>query len=140
MTLSRRNVLLGGGAIVALGGVYLATTKGLRATLERRFDLVFGPEYARHAEARNFLDAYLGWMSEVGLPVFRQAERMAAWLPVPLSEQNASVMAISDHAAELFLRSTNVVRSYETGEAFEFSGLFYPYDMPCANRLAAQWV
>lgn len=134
MRMSRRKVLFGGGAVLALlGGAGLLYRGALEAHIREVIETVFGAGPAASEAARAFTEDLIS-----GLPGSQQrrlrilsvqhrlGDREAEWFPREISR--------------LFAQSTNVVRASETGETLEYYALFDPYAGPCSNMLSAQWL
>ena len=128
---------LGAGAVVVLGPVARGVFEGrIFAVLDR----AVGPEFARHPEAVRFVADFLGQV-RVGSALQQRLFDAGVVMRSALDRgEEDELDEIAGLAVEYFLRSTNVVRAYETGADFEYVALFDPTNSPCANQLGANWL
>ena len=101
----------------------------------------FGSDIARNPEATAFIqDATALWVKNKTKT--KQILRPNYWLLSAISENaNAERASLESAIVQTFLRTTNVVQVYETGEEeLIYLGLIDPYEAPCSNPLSSHWV
>ncbi len=133
MTLSRRSLLLGGVALVAVGTGGFLYRGAFEARIARIIDDIFGADLV----PRNVIEAFTA-----DLVAATPSERLSE-----LSMQSAIRRMtradddpLTEDVALTFAQSTTVVRAAETGQAVEYIAYFDAYTAPCANTLSVNWL
>ncbi len=122
-------------AAATIGGA-LAMRRAFPTWLKGELEAVFGPEIAKHSETARFI-ADITEMFENG-PAPAAVPGLSEWTRQPARPAAILPSQIWNTAffTELFARSTNAVRTDETGEALIYDQLFLPSEAACSNQLA----
>ena len=137
--ITRRKLLASIGVLTAGLGAY-SLSSGLKDWLELQLTEEFGAEAAAQAGTEGFLGDYIVYLKRDRPKDYRLAALYFRSKPGPLSIMKGPEADIKRHMTGLFLRSTNIIRSYETGDPLSYTGIFDPDTNPCTNQLSSHYL
>ena len=136
MRRSRRNFLIGAGALVALAAA-VTRSGGLHDWILDQIRMDFGDAVADSPETEAFIAGYVVQLREEHNPEYHEASTYFSLKPAYLTLMPGAELRLRTSLFTAFLRSTNIIRHLETGEAYMFVAIFDPEESPCANQLGA---
>lgn len=138
MSLKRRHVILGFGALCATVGTGLALRYSYKDEVLTALSRAFGRDVAASSAASDFAEDLVASFTENGIVPDWHEIMINRASHVLRSRGYGRIRNINAEAVSLFAMSTNVVLAYERGDALEYFGLFDPYNEgTCANALSA---
>ena len=139
MKVARRNVLVGLGGVLALGGAYRLGS-GLRDTVDSIIARQFGPDIAQTDDARQFAEDFVADFN-AKYPVFALTSTgvYGQW-PEETAFRMRRAESLEILLIHMFVTSTNVARVFPDARDFYYAGLSDPYESPCTNQLSANFL
>ena len=138
MSVSRRHFILGTGAFcVVLGGV-AALRHSYRDDVLAALSRSFGEDVAGSPLASEFADDLITALARNGTLPSRREALLNRYSHALRSKGYGKAKNTDNWAVSSFVKSTNVVLSFERGDELEYFGLFDPYnESTCLNTLSA---
>ena len=143
MKLTRRKILISTVAAIPLigggitGGIYW--TRDIESDIKRSIRTHFGKQVANSDGAREFIAGFAAEFREKNGPKTTKMLSRRLLKASYSDETRPERDEFTEVVVEKFIKSTNAVRAFETGDDVVFVGLSDPLG-PCENTWGANWL
>ncbi len=135
-----RRMLLGTSGVAILAAVAWPMRLGVADMIANLMEKNFGSAITQSVDGQEFQRDFMALLDRHPPGVQNNARDAFRWRSMGIPVDDTVLARIENLMISEFLRSTNVAQIYPEAGALVYTGLFDPYENPCANQLSANFL